>query len=82
MCIRDSSYFVKTHSMVRRYVTFFRWAEGDVDSLVPPLGAGRRGGVEGEPVDEPAPSPTPVAPVARPVIEPGMPGADPFIRNP
>lgn len=80
---RAYSMFVRTHSMVRRYVTFFRWVEGDVDTIVPPLGAGRRGGANGDPPDEeaePAPSPAPVA-TPTPTIEPGMPGADPFIRN-
>ena len=80
---------VRAYDEVRRAATYLRWHEGDVDTLVPSLYAGRTGHGKSEsdkktPV---APTPAPVAPVGgaqpvapAPVIIPGQPGGSPFLR--
>lgn len=51
--------FVRTYSEVRRYVTYFRWEEGDADELAPPFGAGRSRRTDDEtPTDAPTDAPT------------------------
>ena len=77
--------FVSTYDEVRRAVTYLRWHEGDADTLVPSLYAGRTGHRRSESSPGEPPEPVPVAPVARPPVEfapviPGQPGVSPFLR--
>ena len=84
--------FVRCYDEIRRAVSFLRWNEGDADTLVPSLYAGRGGRGKSEPArgepesDKETPAaPTPVAPVAgsaphpAPVVIPGQPGGSPFL---
>jgi hypothetical protein len=85
---------VNTYDLVRRAVTFLRWAEGDADSIVPSLWAGR-GGRRPDDATTPTNTPTPVvvtpvigtpivadpAAPAAPPIAPGLPGNSPFITH-
>lgn len=67
--------FVKTYDMVRKYISFLRWIEGDVDEIAPSLyaqrGAGRRRPSEDDTLVSPAPVPGPApAPGSAPVLGP------------
>ena len=83
---------VRAYDEVRRAAVYLRWHEGDADTLVPSLYAGRGGRpAKKETTSNEPPSPvTPAAPVVggaspaapaptKPVI-PGQPGGSPFLR--
>lgn len=69
---RAFTHFARTYDRLRKLVTYVRWDVGDQDQIAPSLYAGRtRKG------NEPLIAPPPAVPIA-----PGLPGSDPFIRNP
>ena len=77
---------VDTYDQVRRAVSFLRWDQDDVESIVPSLWAGR--GTrrrDGESPSTPTPTepsvPVVAAPVpAGPAVPPGLPGNSPFAQ--
>lgn len=80
---RAYTYFIRVYDRARQMVTFTRWVEGDADAIAPSLFTGRT-----RRTTDDAPEPVtpvvaaPVAPAPVNPIPPGLPGADPFIRNP
>ncbi len=65
--VRALSLLVREYELVRRMVSFLRWFEGDADTFVPSLYAGRGGRRVKDEEDDVIDTDTPVTPVPGPV---------------